>query len=43
MKMLYILNIANQVNNFSYTSMIAAKNLNIILQEIGDIERKRKC
>lgn len=26
-KMLYILNVANHVNNFSYTSMIAAQNL----------------
>lgn len=27
MKLLYILNIANRVNNFSYTSMVAAKEL----------------
>ena len=26
MKMLYILNVAERVNNFSYASMIAAKN-----------------
>ena len=27
MKLLYILNVANRVNNFSYTSMVAAKKL----------------
>ena len=29
MKLLYILNVANRVNNFSYAAMLAAKELGI--------------
>lgn len=35
-KLLYILNIANRVNNFSYTSMLAAKELNIEFHIAGN-------
>ena len=36
MKMLYILNVANRVNNFSETSMLAAKELNIDFHIAGN-------
>ena len=36
MKMLYILNMANRVNNFSYTSMLAAKKLGIEFHIAGN-------
>ena len=36
MKMLYILNMANRVNNFSYTSMLAAKKLGIEFHITGN-------
>lgn len=39
-KMLYILNIANRVNNFSYTSMIAAQNLGFEYHIAGNWDYK---
>ena len=45
MKMLYILNVANRVNNFCMSSLIAAKKINIEYHIAGnwgyanDIER----
>ena len=40
MKLLYILNVANRVNNFSYTSMLAAQNLGIEFHIAGNWEYK---
>ena len=35
-KMLYILNVAEKVNNFSYSAMIAAQNLGIEFSIAGN-------
>lgn len=40
MKLLYILNIANRVNNFSHTAMLAAKELGIEFHIAGNWEYK---
>ena len=40
-KMLYILNVADKVNNFSYTSMLAAKELVIEFHIAGNWSKQK--